>query len=158
MKSMVTAVAMAVMVITLGAAMTGCSNMHNAKCVMSDAQGSVVVQLEQRRLRTPDCATTRADYSELSMVVWSDGHILDNRLIARRNSSEYATLTFPMEEYQVRTSSDESKVWVVDTEENKVIATFDLTTKVGTDMYDEHPSWAKVDGGKPVITACPIRK
>ena len=63
--------------------------------------------------------------------------------------------TFRLGELEGRRDASGRKVWVVDKEAGRVIATVDLDTGATTGAKDDPPGWAQMDGGIVLRTILP---
>jgi hypothetical protein len=63
--------------------------------------------------------------------------------------------TFRLGELEGRRDASGRKVWVVDKEAGRVIATVDLDTGATTGVKDDPPDWAQMDGGIVLRTIPP---
>ncbi len=69
-------------------------------------------------------------------------------VIARRGAEDWKDLKqFKFGQLEARSDSARDKVWIVDRDASRVVATLDCGTGATTGPDDQPPAWAAVDGG-----------
>jgi hypothetical protein len=95
-------------------------------------------------LRGPD-----HNYAELRLFVESDkdGPMAGGVVARRGNTFGCEVESFQLGEVEARADDAREKVWLVDKEAQRVVATLDCATGATTGPDDQPPTWATLDGG-----------
>ena len=93
------------------------------------------------------------NYAALSLCVADpDRRVCSGGEVARlgwESSSNVAGFQFG--KLAARTDAGRQRVWIVDTDARRVIASLDCTTGDRTGPCDEAPPWATLEGGTPLV-------
>ncbi len=106
------------------------------------------VRLSISRVHSHDEGEPARTYEQLTLEVRPRPHLQFESLLKSvelKPGAQRAQLEF--DEIEVRADESRSRVWFVDGESGRVIATLDRGTGVTTGPDDEPPAWATVDGG-----------
>ena len=121
--------------------------------VLPDSSGTVatVTKVYRYSLRDALRRGPEHNFDEWAMSVWvpaSSEHITQ---VALRQGfgrwDDQASLRRDFDNVEARADSSGHRIWLVDKQTGRVVASADLGTKSFTGPDDESPSWARSDGG-----------
>ncbi len=121
--------------------------------VLPDSSGNVatVTEVSAHGLRDALRRGPEHNFYEWAMSVWvpaSSEHI--TQVVFRQGLEHWgdqAALRRDFDNVEARADSSGHRIWLVDKQTGRVVASADLDTKSLTGLDDESPSWARPDGG-----------
>ena len=121
--------------------------------VLPDSSGNVVTvtKVSAYGLRDALRSGPEHNFDEWTMSVWvpaSSEHI--TQVVFRQGFGRWddqASLRRDFDNVEARADSSGRRIWLVDKQTGRVVASADLDTKSLTGLDDESPSWARPDGG-----------
>ena len=138
----------------------GCAPLFQASRIHDVYRGrldeSRIVRLSETR--QVDGMHPEGDYSQLVLALSADDAIVVNRVVGHRGASRgERPAGFQLGELEGRTDADRQRVWIIDREAGRVIASVDCKTKLVTGWQEPPPTWATLDGGTVIESMIPIR-
>jgi hypothetical protein len=88
-----------------------------------------------------------SNYAALQLRLMESDRLVVDHTIARRPGSPDAVHRFRFGGIEGRTDESRQRVWLVDSETRRVIATLDCSTGNVTGPDDPQPAWATSEGG-----------
>ncbi len=141
---------------------TGCHHhLFGSKAVHTDGwqiQGADEIHIIHRRARYPAWAGSELTYADVVLETRADGEVVHRRTLARREQT--AILKdgpFKLGVLEARSTPGRDRVWIVDREAHRVIASHDRRTKITTGINEQAPAWAGADAGD-VLERLPPRR
>ena len=114
------------------------------------------MRLSEERLH--DAMHPGANYSRLILALSADDAIVVNRVVGQRGVRwGERPAGFQLGELEGRTDAARQRVWIIDREAGRVIASVDCKTKLATGWQEPPPTWATLDGGTAIVSMIPIR-
>jgi hypothetical protein len=109
------------------------------------------VHLSFDRVHEHESGEPERSYEQLTLELRPRPHLRFERLLKSVEMKPGASEgQFRFDEIEVRADEARRRVWFVDRETRRVIATLDRDTGSTTGPDDEPPPWATVDGGVPL--------
>ena len=138
----------------------GCAPLFQAQMFREVYRGrldeSRIVSLSEERLH--DAMHPGANYRKLILAFSADDAVVVNRVIGERGVRRgERPAGFQLGELEGRTDADRQRVWIIDREAGRVIASVDCKTKLVTGWQEPPPTWATLDGGTVIESMIPIR-
>ena len=142
---------MSVLFATVLVAASGCAAFENKmihtmhKAALDDRRTIELTQHVQRNalLRGP-----RHNYDELSVWAAFNQGVRSRVVVARYGSADLRSAPrFEFGPLEARAHADRKKLWFVDADAARVVASVDCETRAVTGPEDEPPPWATVEGG-----------
>ena len=117
---------------------------------------SRIVRLSEARLH--DAMHPGADYRKLILALSADDAVVVKRVVGQRGVRRgERPAGFQLGELEGRTDADRQRVWIIDQEAGRVIASVDCKTNLVTGWQEPPPTWATLDGGTVIESMIPIR-
>ena len=111
-----------------------------------------------REAKQADSMHPGGNYSKLILALSADDAIVVNRVVGQRGVSRgERPAGFQLGELEGRTDADRQRVWIIDREAGRVIASVDCKTKLVTGWQEPPPTWATLDGGTVIESMIPIK-
>ena len=130
---------------------TGCHHTFGSKAVHASGwkiQGTDEIHIIHRRARYPAWAGAELTYADVVLETRADGEVVHRRTLARRERVEVLKDgLIKLGALEARSTPARDRVWIVDREAHRVIASHDRRTKITTGIREQAPAWAGLDVG-----------
>lgn len=129
----------------------GCHHAFGSKAVHADGwkiQGTSEIHIINRRTRYPAWAGSELTYADVVLETRTDGEVVHRRTLARRERVEVIKDgPIVLGALEARSTPARDRVWIVDRDAHRVIASHDRRTKITTGIREQAPAWAGADVG-----------
>lgn len=129
----------------------GCHHAFGSKVVQADGwkvQGASEIHVIRRSARYPTWADSELTYADVVLETYARGKIVHRRSLARREQAEVLKDgPIKLGVLEARSTPERDRIWIVDTDARRVIASHDRRTKITTGIGEQAPSWAGPDIG-----------
>ena len=129
----------------------GCHHAFGSKAVHADGwkiQGTDEIHIIHRRARYPAWAGSELTYADVVLETRTEGKVVHRRTLARRERVEVLKDgLIKLGALEARSTPERDRVWIVDREAHRVIASHDRRTKITTGIREQAPAWAGPDVG-----------
>ena len=124
----------------------GCHHVFGSRSVRVDGwkiQDNNEVYVIQRASHFPAWADSELTYVDVVLETRSGGRVVHRRTLARREQSELLEEgRIKLGILEARSNAERNRVWIVDKNSQRVIASHDRLTKITTGLDEQAPSWA----------------
>ncbi len=129
----------------------GCHHAFGSRVVQADGwriQGANEIHVIRRSAHYPTWADSELTYADVVMETYAGGKIVHRRTLARREQVEVLKDgPFKLGVLEARSTPERDRIWIVDRDAHRVIASHDRRTRITTGIGEQAPSWAGPDVG-----------
>ena len=124
----------------------GCHHAFGSRAVQADGwkvQDTSEIHVIRRWARYPTWADAELTYADVVLETRADGAVVHRRTLARREQVEVLKDgPIKLGVLEARSTPERDRIWIVDKDARRVIASHDRRTKITTGIGEQAPSWA----------------
>ncbi len=129
----------------------GCHHAFGSRVVIADGwkvQNTSEIHVIRRWARYPTWADSELTYADVVLETYAGGEVVHRRTLARREQIEFLRDgPIKLGALEARSTPERDRIWIVDRDAHRVIASHDRRTRITTGIGEKAPSWAGPDVG-----------
>lgn len=129
----------------------GCHHAFGSRAVTVDGwkvQNTSEIHVIRRSAHYPAWADSKLTYADVVLETYAGGKVVHRRTLARREQAEFLKNgPIKLGVLEARSTPERDRIWIVDKDARRVIASHDRRTRITTGIGEQAPSWAGPDVG-----------